>query len=76
MKFFSKDLGEPRWFMMGWSSGAVEDRAFCEWMDNNCEDCMYILRFNSGEPYWELRGGDQHLRTLILMRWQGTCDNT
>lgn len=70
MKFrVQTNLNEDRWYMTAPSVNAAEDKQFREWMDANCPDCMCVLRFNSGEPYWELRGGDVHLRTLILMRW-------
>jgi len=61
--------GEGRWYMIGRTKNQEEDKAFREWMDKHCPDCMYILRFNSGDPYWEIRGGDKKWQSLILLRW-------
>lgn len=69
MKVRSNDLGDQRWLLTMHSSGQDEDREFKEWMDKHCSDCMYVKRFNSGDPYWEVRGGDMRLQTMILLKW-------
>jgi hypothetical protein len=69
MKIRSKNLGEERWFLIMKSSGPVEDREFKEWMDKHCSECMYVNRFNGGDPYWEVRGGDMRQQTMILLKW-------
>jgi hypothetical protein len=71
MRFSVKDLGPERWFMRGYTKNAEEDQAFHTWMTANCSDCLFLNRFNSGDPYWEIRGGDKKLQTLILLKWQG-----
>lgn len=70
MRFISKDLGPERWFMKGYSKDHFEANAFHDWMTKNCPDCLFTHRFNSGDPYWEIRGGDKKLQTLILLKWQ------
>ena len=70
MKFRVKDLGEERWYMIGFSSGGKEDQEFYDWMNIHYPDCMFVKRSNYGdEPYWEIRGGDKRQQTMILLRW-------
>lgn len=70
MKIRRKELGLNRFYLRMTSSGYAEDRAFEKWMDETCSECMYVKRSNYGEePYWEVRGGDLRLQTLIILRW-------
>jgi hypothetical protein len=70
MKFrIHENLGEGRWHCTAWSESGHEDLAFRTWMDERYPDCLYQHRFNGGEPYWEIRGGDKRILSLILLRW-------
>ena len=67
------ELGPQRWHMSVWfanDDGSV-NWEFKKWMADNYPDCLCIHRFNNGEPYWELRGGDQMDQAFIAMRWGG-----
>ena len=70
MKFrIHTNLGEDRWHATAWSESNDEDHAFKDWMDLRYPDCLYHNRFNGGEPFWELRGGDKRILSIILLRW-------
>ena len=67
------DLGPHRWHMsvrFNNDDGAV-NWVFKKWMADNYPDCLCIHRWNGGEPYWELRGGNQMDQAFIAMRWGG-----
>lgn len=63
------NLGEDRWHATAWTENNQEDEDFRNWMDERLPDCLYVHRFNGGEPYWELRGGDKRNLSIILLRW-------
>ena len=67
------DLGPQRWHMSIWfpASAIVINYEFKKWMSDNYPDCLCIHRWNSGDPYWEVRGGDQADQAFIAMRWSG-----
>lgn len=62
---------ETRWHLSAWTSGHQEDMLFYAWMQEHCAECMCVKRANygSGDPYWELRGGDIGYMMLIMMTW-------
>ena len=67
------ELGPQRWHMTVLfenDDGAV-NWEFKKWMADNYPDCLCIHRWNGGEPYWELRGGDPLDQAFIAMRWGG-----
>lgn len=59
-----------RWHMAGRSRTFQEDTDFCEWMANFYPECECIHRFNDGDPFWSVRGGDPETQAMILLRWQ------
>lgn len=70
IKIKSKDLGPNRFYITVATDSWHEDLEFKEWMDQHCPDCMYIKRENFGEKgFWEVRGGEMRLQSLILLRW-------
>lgn len=70
MKFRVKDLGDERWYMLGFSKDHQEENEFVKWMTIHFPDCMFVKRSNYGDkPFWEIRGGDKRQQTLILLRW-------
>lgn len=69
------DLGPSRWHMIV-KFGEDRDNhvvnfEFKHWMAEHYPDCLCIHRFNNGDPYWELRGGDPSDQAFIAMRWSG-----
>ena len=70
MKIYYNDDNIGRWILHLQSSRSHEENeTFKEWMDKNCSECMCIHRFNNGDPYWAIQGGDMNKRTLILLKW-------
>jgi len=67
------DLGPQRWHMSISfpASAIVINYEFKKWMSDNYPDCLCIHRLNSGDPYWEVRGGEQADQAFIAMRWGG-----
>jgi hypothetical protein len=65
------DLGQERWHMTIRfdSFTATVNFEFKKWMAENYPDCLCINRWNNGDPYWEVRGGDPLDQTFIAMRW-------
>jgi hypothetical protein len=66
------DLGPQRWHMtVKFESPVVAgiEFEFKKWMADNYPDCLCIHRFNNGDPYWEVRGGDPMDQAFIAMRW-------
>jgi len=61
---------ESYWHMMAWTRGSVSDREFGEWMEKHYPKISAVNRFNSGSPYWILKGDDPKDQTLILLKWQ------
>jgi uncharacterized phage-associated protein len=58
------------WHMMAWTHGPVSDRVFGEWITQHYPNISAVNRFNSGNPYWILKGDNPRDQTLILMKWQ------
>lgn len=69
MNIISRDIGLQRWQLILKSDDYNEEVAFKEWMDEHYPECMCVKRFNSGDPYWEVRGGELRIQTHILLRW-------
>lgn len=69
ISIIKKEVWPTRWHMRIQIKNWKQNREFFEWMKENCADCMCVRRYNSSEPYWELRGGDRGLMMLIIMRW-------
>jgi hypothetical protein len=68
------DLGPQRWHMTIRFDNIYTNEVnfdFKQWMHENYPDCLCIHRFNNGDPYWELRGGDPADQAFIAMRWGG-----
>ena len=67
------ELGPHRWHMsvrFNNDDGSVKWEVKT-WMADNYPDCLCIHRWNGGEPYWELRGGNEMDQAFIAMRWGG-----
>jgi len=69
MQFRIHITDPARWHMSGVSSGVQEDAEFREWISDMYPECLYLYRFNHGNPFWELRGGDLTTQSLIILRW-------
>ena len=66
------DLGPQRWHMtIRFTDNGTINFEFKQWMNDNYPDCLCIHRFNNGEPFWEVRGGDPSDQAFIAMRWGG-----
>jgi hypothetical protein len=65
------DLGQERWHMTIRFDRitATANFEFKKWMAENYPDCLCIHRWGSGDPYWEVRGGDPIDQAFIAMRW-------
>jgi len=70
------ELGQERWHMTirfdSFTSTATFE--FKKWMSENYPDCLCIHRWNNGDPYWEVRGGDPIDQAFIAMWWGGNND--
>jgi hypothetical protein len=60
-----------------WASNIFVDKpggtdALIRWLDDNIpEQCDLAYRYNSGDPYWHITGG-QHQRdvlTVLILTW-------
>jgi hypothetical protein len=60
------------WHMKCWTGIEVTDRMFGEWLQNNYPRVSAVNRFNSGDPYWILKGDNSKDQTHILLKWSSS----
>lgn len=70
MQIKRHNIGRQRWHLTIIADNWLENKAFDNWMKEYCPECMCIRRWNSGQPYWEVRGGDIGQMMMIYMRWE------
>lgn len=70
MQIKRHDVGRQRWHLTITTNNWIENEAFNEWMKEHCPECMWVRRWNSSRPFWEVRGGDIGQMMMIYMRWE------
>lgn len=69
MRFQHKEVeSQNYWHLICYPDGNNDENLY-EWIRTNCPDVDIVWRFNSGDPFWSIKGDNPKDETFILLKW-------